>query len=78
MRRDIALAGFVMTAEEWDAMDGLARSQLLAVALRRDGAWELPSIPPPPRAPTEDDAVPLAIDDSAEPYAHYELIAAAA
>lgn len=78
MRRDIAMAGFVMTADEWDAMDGLARSQLLAVALRRDGAWELPSIPPPPRAVTADDAVPQVIDDTGEPYAHYELIAAAA
>ena len=78
MRRDIALAGFVVTADEWEKMDGLARSQLLAVALRRDGAWELPSIPPPPRALTDDDAVPMVIDDVGEPYAHYELIAAAA
>ena len=39
MRRDIALAGFVLTSAEWDAMDELARNQLLAVALRRDEPW---------------------------------------
>jgi hypothetical protein len=78
MRRDIALAGFVVTADEWDAMDGLARSQLLAVALRRDGAWELPRLAPPPRALTADDAVPEAVDDRDEPYAHYEIVALAA
>jgi hypothetical protein len=39
MRRDIALAGFVLTPAEWDAMDELARNQLLSVALRRDEPW---------------------------------------
>jgi hypothetical protein len=78
MRRDIALAGFVMTADEWDSMDALARSQLLAVALRRDGAWDLPSVPVPRAVVRLDlaDAVPETIDDTAEPYAHYELVAA--
>lgn len=77
MGKDIRLAGFVMSAAEWDAMDPSARWQLLAIALRRDGAWDLP-VSPPPRPPGEADAVPEAVDDRDEPYAHYELVAAAA
>jgi hypothetical protein len=38
MQRDIALAGFVLTPDEWDDLDELARSQLLEVAL--DDAYE--------------------------------------
>ena len=77
MGKDIRLAGFVMSAAEWDAMDPSARWQLLAIALRRDGAWDVPAFPPPP-SPSAVDAVPEAIDDRDEPYAHYELIAVAA
>ena len=76
MGKDIALAGFVMSAAEWDAMDPSARWQLLAIALRRDGAWDVPAFAPP-RA-TEADAVPEAVDDRDEPYAHYEIVAVAA
>ena len=36
MKGDVALAGFVMTAEEWAQLDSESRSQLLTVALRRD------------------------------------------
>jgi hypothetical protein len=39
MKGDIALAGFVLTAEEWAALDSESRAQLLAVALRRDEPW---------------------------------------
>jgi len=51
MKGDIALAGFVLTAEEWAELDPDARSQLLAVALRRDEPW-VPAAPPvaPPQA----------------------------
>lgn len=35
MKGDIAFAGFMMTAEEWQALDGETREQLLAVATRR-------------------------------------------
>lgn len=31
MRVDIELAGFVMTAEEWDELDQTQRAQLIAV-----------------------------------------------
>jgi hypothetical protein len=30
MKGDIALAGFVLTAEEWEALDPLSRAQLMA------------------------------------------------
>lgn len=52
MKGDIALAGFVLTAEEWAQLDPDARSQLLAVALRRDEPW-VPSAPTPAPAPPE-------------------------
>ncbi|MGN6104189.1 MAG: hypothetical protein ACTHU0_03725 [Kofleriaceae bacterium] len=42
MRGDIELAGFVMTSEEWQALDATSRNQLIAVAARRDDA-----APPP-------------------------------
>ncbi len=41
MKGDIALAGFVLTHEEWQALDQLSRAQLLAAAFQRD-AWQAP------------------------------------
>lgn len=35
MKGDIAFAGFMLTAEEWQALDGETREQLVAVATRR-------------------------------------------
>jgi hypothetical protein len=43
MKGDIALAGFVLTAEEWAELDSESRAQLLAVALRRDEPWIAPA-----------------------------------
>ncbi len=38
--KDIALAGFMLTAEEWQALDVVSRQQLVAAAsTRRDDAW---------------------------------------
>jgi hypothetical protein len=39
MRGDIALAGFMMTAEEWHALDPAHRAQLIAAATRKDDHW---------------------------------------
>jgi hypothetical protein len=61
MRRNVALAGFVMTPDEWEQLDELGRAQLLCAATRRDG-W----IPAWPEAPAE--------DEEREPYALYEVI----
>jgi len=39
MKGDIALVGFVLTAEEWRALDSVSRAQLLAAAFHRDAPW---------------------------------------
>jgi hypothetical protein len=39
MKRDIAIAGFVLTTEEWQALDPLSRAQLVVGADRRHDAW---------------------------------------
>ncbi|MBS1123163.1 MAG: hypothetical protein H6Q90_5391 [Deltaproteobacteria bacterium] len=39
MRGDIALVGFVLTAEEWQALDPLSRAQLLEAAFQREAPW---------------------------------------
>jgi hypothetical protein len=36
MKGDIALAGFVLTKEEWQALDAVSRAQLVHAAMRRD------------------------------------------
>lgn len=41
MKGDIALAGFVLTAEEWDALDTRSRALLLAAAFHRGASWDL-------------------------------------
>ncbi len=35
MKGDIAFAGFMLTAEEWQALDAESRAQLIAVATRK-------------------------------------------
>jgi hypothetical protein len=43
MKGDIAIAGFLLTAEEWQAFDADARAQLIAAVARRgDGAVSAP------------------------------------
>lgn len=68
MRGDIVLSGFVLTADEWAAMDGPARAQLLRAALRRDEPWT-PAAPVVRRV--EADA------DEGAAYDDYQLTAAA-
>lgn len=75
MQGDITLAGFVLTGPEWDALDEVARAQLLSMLVRRDGAWDIPLLEQWEREPASSDAVPEPIEH-AEPYAHYELVAA--
>ena len=36
MKGDIALAGFVLTAEEWKELDATSRAQLVYAAMRSD------------------------------------------
>ena len=47
MKGDIAFAGFMLTAEEWKALDSETRHQLVAVATRRFPA----GTEPPPAIP---------------------------
>ena len=39
MKGDIALAGFVLTAEEWEEIDPLSRAQLMAMVSPRHEPW---------------------------------------
>jgi hypothetical protein len=36
MKGDIALAGFVLTQEEWEALDPVSRAQLVSAAMHWD------------------------------------------
>jgi hypothetical protein len=69
MKGDIAFAGFVLTSEEWQALDSDARAQLIAVATRRD-PW-LGAFPPPLEAIAEGSG-PLEIEPD-KPDMVYEL-----
>ena len=40
MNGDIALAGYVLTMEEWQALDPVCRAQLVAAMFRWDDPWE--------------------------------------
>ena len=44
MKGDIAIAGFMLTAAEWDALDARARAQLVAAASRSDDPWVMVAI----------------------------------
>lgn len=56
MNRDIALAGFLLTAEEWQSFDPTARAQLIAVASRREEAWVAVPLTGVISEPTDDEA----------------------
>jgi hypothetical protein len=42
MKGDIAFAGFVLTAEEWQQLDRQSRAQLIAVATGPAEPWPAP------------------------------------
>lgn len=48
MKGDIALAGFVLTAEEWEALDVASRVSMIAAVMRRD-PWA--AVPQPSQFP---------------------------
>ena len=55
--KDIALAGFVMTAEEWAELDASSRAQLVAAAQpRRDDGWVVANIRAILDAPKQEEA----------------------
>jgi hypothetical protein len=62
MKGDIALAGFVLTHEEWQELDAEARTQLLVAAGEREPRWARGTnpglvLPPLPSAPPDDDTL---------------------
>ncbi|MGE0549415.1 MAG: hypothetical protein AB7O24_05275 [Kofleriaceae bacterium] len=67
MKGDIALAGFVLTAEEWEAIDPVAQAELLA--------GEPPVVEPiaPPRPPRGSIPAMPAVDVD-EPWARAEQV----
>ena len=56
MKEIIALAGFLLTAEEWQSFDPAMRAQLIAAASRRDEAWVAAPLGGVTSEPTDDDA----------------------
>lgn len=56
MNRDVALAGFLLTAEEWQSFEPTARAQLMAVASRREEAWVVAPLAGMVSEPTDDEA----------------------
>jgi hypothetical protein len=45
MKGDIALAGYLLTADEWEALDAPSRALLAALAGRHDDAWVVGGMP---------------------------------
>ena len=58
MKGDIALAGFVLTAEEWEALDAASRIQLITAVMHRD-PWA--AVPSPAQYP--EGSAPIREDD---------------
>jgi hypothetical protein len=50
--KDIALAGLVLTAEEWEALDPSSRGELMAAVTRRDDRWVISTAAEPEPEPT--------------------------
>jgi hypothetical protein len=64
MKGDIAFAGFVLTADEWQALDSEARAQLIAVATRRVDPWDPRALTPPAvLEPLAEGSGPLEIEE---------------
>jgi len=56
MNRDVALAGFLLTAEEWQSLDPAARAQLMAVASRHEETWVAAPLAGMTSEPTDSEA----------------------
>ncbi len=68
MPRDIALAGYLVTREEWAALDEIARSEIYAAIFRRDEPW-IAAAPLRAFAPLKDEV-------ARDSYEAYELVPA--
>jgi hypothetical protein len=72
MKGDIAFVGFMLTADEWQALDSQSRAQLIAVATRRAD----PVLDPPRRFPdgTGKHEIVESIDDELEQLIELDLL----
>jgi hypothetical protein len=67
MKGDIAFAGFLLTADEWKALDEEMRAQLIAIATRRADPWfDRPVMITAPVEPLAEGSGPLEIEDVQE------------
>jgi len=64
MKGDIAVAGFMMTAEEWEGLDTVSRAQLVAVITRRDDPWIAQGSGPNVIEPDVPEELELELDES--------------
>ena len=53
MQGDIALAGFMMTAEEWKALDAPSRALLMAIATKPEDLAKLEALETPVQSQME-------------------------
>jgi hypothetical protein len=65
MKGDIGFAGFLLTADEWQALDTEARAALIAVATRRVDPW-LVTPPAPSIEPLAEGSGPFEIEEISE------------
>lgn len=56
MKSDIALAGFLLTAEEWQSFDPTVRAQLIGAASRHEDALVAVSLAGAISEPTDDES----------------------
>ena len=64
MQGDIAFAGFMMTAEEWQALDAPSRALLMAIASRPDDRWVVAGVGEIAAEPAVERETPVLADGS--------------
>jgi hypothetical protein len=62
MKGDIAFAGFVLTSDEWQALDDEARDQLIAITTRPADPWLAPAA----SEPFAEGSGPFELEDAVE------------
>jgi hypothetical protein len=64
MKGDIAFAGFVLTAGEWQELDSESRAQLIAVATRKEDPWLAGHVfAPDPQQPLAEGSGPFELEE---------------
>jgi hypothetical protein len=63
MKGDIAFAGFVLTAGEWQELDSESRAQLIAVATRKEDPWLASDMFAPDPQPLAEGSGPFELEE---------------